>query len=249
MTIPRKTFRLWVRLISLVVTIICAYLANYLFAKNSYGFAIIPTMIGLIAGLVDVYFGDKITEAKYPADTEKRLKSIKERREGVQTALVDILKELNKSLKGCNRDEISTTVHICVNFYSALDDGEEQGFVQLIDYAGKYGGNSLRITPSTKGIIGRALRSQKSEFVNFLTLSEYTERMVKEFGFTKAEAESKTSEARSYYAAPILDSHVIVGILYLFSTEPQVFPKANVGKVIEQKATEISHVLKAGNIV
>jgi len=241
----RQTFRLSLRTLSLLMIVVSTYLMSYYFHERLYYQAIWPTVLFLLGSALDLVISDILTKNKYPKLTEKKLKAIEKYGSGVETAIHTKLEELKKNLRGCNRDEVSATVHLVVQFYTPLEDIAEDGLVQLVGYAGRRGGKALRITPSCKGIIGRCLRSERSESVNFSTLADYEERMVREFGFSKVETQEKTTEARSYYATPIRISNQIIGVLYLFSTEPYAFPKSNTGYAIERAATDVGLLLEA----
>jgi hypothetical protein len=85
--------------------------------------------------------------------------------------------------------------------------------------------------------------------VNFPTQEEYTRRMVEEFGFTQAEAASHTTAARSYLAVPVFNSHNLIGVMYFFSTETQVFPRAVDVDVVERHAESVASLLRASEII
>ena len=111
------------------------------------------------------------------------------------------------------------------------------------------GGKRWRFTSTTKGIIGRCYRLGIGVYVNFIGEDEYNQRMVSEFGFTKDEVAKHTKEARSYYAYPILMNNDVIGILYLFSTEPQVFPRTISQEKIQNAANQIIELLEVANIL
>jgi GAF domain-containing protein len=86
-------------------------------------------------------------------------------------------------------------------------------------------------------------------YVNFSTPAEYKRRMIEEFGFTQAEAERHTTAARSYLAFPVFSSGNVIGVMYFFSTEPQVFPKAADEDVLERHASVVAGLLRAAEII
>jgi GAF domain-containing protein len=73
--------------------------------------------------------------------------------------------------------------------------------------------------------------------------------MVAEFGFTQEEAARHTTSARSYCASPIFVGSKVVGVLYLYSTEPQVFPFSLDANVLESAAKTLSSYLKSARYV
>ena len=152
-------------------------------------------------------------------------------------------------MKGCYKPNVNATIHLKVFYYSGSDDKVVSGLVQITDYYGQQKGGLWRVTGSYKGIIGRCLRTKKSEWVNFTSDNEYEERMVKEFGFTVEEMQSRTSSARSYWAQPIFKVNEVVGVLYLFTPEMQVFPRAANINTMESNAKDIAALLSTARII
>lgn len=85
--------------------------------------------------------------------------------------------------------------------------------------------------------------------MNFDDATEYRRRMVEEFGFSREEAEMHTTFARSYLAEPLLLGGTVIGVLYFFSSEPQVFPLAARGSDLASKGQDFVDVLKTVSIV
>jgi GAF domain-containing protein len=73
--------------------------------------------------------------------------------------------------------------------------------------------------------------------------------MVEEFGFSPEEVDRHTKTARSYLAFPIRDRGDMVGVMYFFSTEPQVFPVAANEDRLRDAAESISALLRAAEIL
>ena len=63
--------------------------------------------------------------------------------------------------------------------------------------------------------------------------------MVKSFGFSSEEAERHTRTGRSYLAIPLLRLGVVLGVLYFFTSEPQVFPRSANLNQLEKDAQAI----------
>ncbi|MGH9428923.1 MAG: GAF domain-containing protein, partial [Terriglobia bacterium] len=149
----------------------------------------------------------------------------------------------------CDNSQVSGALHLIVELYTSPDDASEHALVQVTEYSGRLGGKRWRFTLSTKGVIGRCLRTQKPEWVNFGSLAEYEERMVTEFGFTPKEVQEHTQQARSYWAEPVVARGQMVGVMYLFSTELQVFPCAAEKSSLEGAAREIAAFLEGARLV
>jgi GAF domain-containing protein len=73
--------------------------------------------------------------------------------------------------------------------------------------------------------------------------------MVQEWGFSQTEVDDHTKTARSYLAHPIVFETEIVGVLYSFSTEPQVFPHAARRQHLDDAADAITGLLRAAGIL
>jgi GAF domain-containing protein len=73
--------------------------------------------------------------------------------------------------------------------------------------------------------------------------------MVSEFGFSRQEVAKHTMEARSYLAQPVRIGERVVGIVYFFSTEPQVFPLAAEESTMESVGREIGLFLLGAGVV
>ena len=203
----------------------------------------------MIASLTEFVLSDIWTENRYPTRTKRLLDNWERKASDVKDNIMNKQRQAVEGLRGCNNDLVNAAVHLKVEFYSSLDDKPETGLVQLTDYSGRSGGSRWRITSAYKGIIGRCLRTGKPEHVNFLSEKEYEARMVKEFGFTSEEMKSHTKSGRSYWAQPIVINHQLVGVLYLFSTEPQVFPRAIYENRIESIAEDVGMLLTTARIL
>ena len=68
--------------------------------------------------------------------------------------------------------------------------------------------------------------------------------MVEQFGFSREEAERHTTAARSYMAVPIRSAGDVVGVMYFFSTEPQIFPHVASETMLDQNAAFIVGLLR-----
>jgi hypothetical protein len=245
----RRRFRILLRFGFLTGGFIAGFFVAVLTGEKLYGLAGIPAIIVFLASIGEFILADVITEKRYPAQTEKILTSMEDRIPGIERELTGVLDSVKSGLRGCDVRQVSATLHVKVSVYSPIDERPEDAFVQVLDYRGGFGGSRWRLTPCTKGVIGRCLRTCQPEFVNFSTVDEYNERMVKEFGFTPKEAQERTMSARSYWVHPVFMGNDLVAVIYLFSTEPQVFPRATDLNSLNQSARHIADVLHAARVI
>jgi len=245
----RKRFRTVGRAICLVFAFIFAYWAAILMGKGRYLFAFFPSLVVFIASFAEFVLMDVLTEKCYPARTEKILEGLEERLPRIERKLSEELDSVKSLLKACDINKVSITLHLKVSIYSSADDHSEDAFVQIMDYRGGFGGGRWRVVPATKGVIGRCLRTRKTEFVNFTTDEEYDTLMVEEFGFTREEANQHTKRARSYWAQPVFSRNELVAVIYMFSTEPQVFPKALEISHLDQNLRHLADLLEVARVI
>ena len=140
-------------------------------------------------------------------------------------------------------------MHILAELVSTADHRSRQGLLQLTNYVGPEGGKKGRITLINQGIIGRCARTGALETVGFADQEEYAASMVREFGFTQKEANSHTRTARSYLTFPLKHDDRTVGVLYFFTPEPQVFPRAARVDSLKAAAREIVNYLVLADLI
>ena len=201
---------------------------------------------------LEFIFADRIAEKRYPLETEKKLALLEEKLGTLAVrSISEKLGRIISSFNACDQSRISGTVHLIVELLRSPEGKARNGLLQLTEYVGPKGGHKGRITTLDQGIIGRCARTGKIEHVNFLNENEYRSRMVEEFGFSKKESDTHTKIARSYLAIPLVaDSEPDpIGVLYFFSTEPQVFPIAASDSGLDAKALDVLDVLKTASIV
>jgi len=245
----RKRFRISIRAASLIAGAFATYAVSVLFEEQFYFLAIIPTFIILTAAIVEFVFGDVWTENRYPTRTEATLENYENKVQNVHNSLLAQLNTAIQSLKGCDLSKVNGTLHLLVELFSPTDDLSEHAYVQITSYTGQLGGRRWRFSNIYKGIIGRCFRTHEAEHVNFSTQEEYNERMVREFGYTRDEMRECTLDARSYWAEPLFSGDQFVGVMYLFSTEPQVFPLAVDQEKLKLVAANIVGLLEAATII
>ena len=73
--------------------------------------------------------------------------------------------------------------------------------------------------------------------------------MVREFGYTRDEMLRHTMKARSYWAQPMFSGERFVGVIYLFSTEPQAFPLSVDLQSLSATAGNIVAILEVATII
>lgn len=245
----RKKFRLKLRVTSIVIGVIAAYLTSLLLERSDYWWSLLPAAFVLFASLAEFVVADILTESKYPARTQALLDDLDENLQEYHDRIRRSIEHAIGSLQACDSRRVSGTFHLVVDLYSSDGNGAEEALLQVTAYSGPLGGRRWRFTSAGKGVIGRCLRSARPECVNFASLQEYQERMVSEFGFSRKEVAQHTQEARSYWAEPVVVAERLVGVIYLFSTEPQVFPRAADSSVLQGLAREIGSFLVGARVV
>lgn len=246
---PRKRFKLTLRLIAIVLGIGGTFGTALFIQQSEYHFAACFAALVLIAGLLEFMVSDIWAEMKYPTRTSILFDALDKKLGHVKGSIMEKLQETVDNLRGCDKSLVNATVHLKVHFFSSIDDKLETGLVQLTDYCGGRGGPPWRITSCYKGIIGRCIRTLRPEFVNFNSQADFEEKMIREFGFDREDLSRVSKDARSYYAYPIEFDKQVLGVLYLFSIEPQVFPKAIDPSKIEGISRDIALLLHTARIV
>ena len=245
----RQKFRLKIRAGALVVGFGAALATSILISEHYYWWASVPAALVLLASVVEFVFGDAVTEQQYPARTAAILESYESRIQNVHNQLLEQLGFAIESLRGCDIQKVNGTLHLVVQLYSPTSNDLEDAFVQITTYSGKLGGSRWRFASVAEGVIGRCFRTREPEWVNFATQEEYDDRMVREFGYTHQDVKRHTGTGRSYWAQPLLIKKEFVGVMFLFSTELQTFPRAVDRAKLESIATAISESLRAAAII
>lgn len=225
--------------IFLIGGLIAAFVVSVLLMNEQITTAAYVYLVVVGAAFIEFVFGDMLSQRSFPFDTERK-RSLMEERLGKDTIkkITERLQEVMSGFSACDTSMISATVHVFVELSPTADQPVRKGLLQLTDYVGPYGGTRGRITTINQGIIGRCARTGKLETVDFADEDEYSELMVRDFGFTKEQTEGHTKTGRSYLAAPLLNQNNVVGVLYFFSTEPQVFPRSVDWTKLEDVARE-----------
>ncbi len=245
----RKKFRLRLRAVFLVTGVSAAFISSVLLQEKEYSWAILPASFVLLASFAEFVLADILTESRYPARTVRILDKLEANVRRFHGRIRDSIGKAIQSLRACDKTKVSGTLHLKVELYPPSGDESEPALVQVTDYSGSLGGRPWRFTGASKGLIGRCLRTERAEWVNFATEAEYEERMTREFGFLPAEVAKHTRDARSYWAQPVFSKGRLVGVIFLFSTEVQVFPLAVDPAVLESTANEIAAYLEGADMI
>lgn len=254
----RKRRRFLYRGLSILIGFVALFFMTLLMELNKFYLAAIPGVLALLAAVFEFIVAEVLVERKYPSRTEKIIQAIDEKLEDLSSKLIGVILETIKEFEACNREMINATIHLKVETFVSDGDGKVDSFLQILPYVSL--GKKLeefflqdkkqwRAIPAHLGIIGRAMRTGRPETVNFSTQEEFHHRMITEFGFTKESATKRTLEARSYYAYPINNKTELIGVLYFFTSEQQVFPKAVDNKKIETSIKHLVDLLQLGRII
>jgi hypothetical protein len=232
-----------VRVYSVFVGLLAGYWVAILVQENMYRAGFYVALLVIASTLMELVVGDLWTRSRFPASTQTLLSRLEINFERVNQHIPAYVQQLIDTLTNCDVQRVSGTVHLRVPL-NTLSEDREEALVQLTGYAGAGRGGAWRFTAATKGIIGRCLRTGAQQIVNFASEAEYLERMVLEFGFSQRETATHTRDARSYLAYPIRTRSGLIGVLYLFSTEVQVFPRAVNETRLEGTAATIAAFLE-----
>jgi hypothetical protein len=253
-TIEVKTYRMIYRATFLILGFIAIYIMTILIEEGEYYQAIIPGSLALIFALLEFVFGEVIVEKSFPTETRRIMNAVDKMSIETSESLINCLNSIIDDLSGCDKELVQATIHLKVG----VNRSNKFGLLQIFPYyhiglshqefiSSKE--KSGRILEGFKGIIGRCMRTENVEYVNFATVEEYNFRMINEFGFSKDEVVKHNFSARSYFAAPFKASSGLIGIIYLFTKEPQVFPKAVDIQKFVTKSNHIADILKVGKII
>ncbi len=240
-----RRFRLALRGFLLVFGLVAAFFTSVFIKQGEFKHAFCSYLVVIVSAFLEFVIADVLAEHSFPFNTERKLELMEKRlgRDIIGT-ITELLNELINEFKACDTGRISACVHVTTELAATMDQPVRGGLLQLTDYVGPASGKKGRVTLITQGLIGRCARTGSFETVNFADSSDYAKSMVREFGFTQIEAERHTKSARSYLAYPLKHSERTVGVLYFFSTEPQVFPYAVDIELLDKAASSIVNYIK-----
>lgn len=251
--IPRwRRWRIGMRLVLLLLAAVIGYGFAFLLQVGRHGWAFLAALLLGVLSIVEFVLADLVIDSRFPKETREFLDLLRERfiQNGIHDEIVRELTTCVSRFRGCDPSQVSSTVHMRVSVLTAGTDESTPALIQLSDYTkAGLGGRRWRVLESTKGIVGRCLRLERMVWVNFRSVDEYRQRMVEEFGFSQTEIEQHTVSARSYLAYPLQQEASVFGVLYFFSTEPQVFPHASDPAEIDRTAAAIIGLLRAADVM
>lgn len=248
----RGQYRTVARGIFIVLGIALVYWLSVWIQEKQYAWSLVPTVLLAIVGLFEFILTDAILDSRFPRESRDFLDRLQKklRTTSINAEILDALTMCIARFQGCNVSNVSSALLLRVEVHSQISDRPEPALIQLSDYTRPgLGGRKWRLTPETKGIVGRCLRTKELSSVNFRDAAEFRDRMVREFGFRVDELEKHTMSARSYLAYPIVADREIVGVLYFFSTEPQVFPVAAEEVALSDCASQVAGLLRAAEVL
>jgi GAF domain-containing protein len=248
----RRRARTTLRVLLIVTGTAALWEFSVLVQEKDYVGAIAPVSLIGILSIVEFVLADLILDRSLPRSSRKFLERLQSKLASTEVAdhIVQTLRDCVATFDGCDLSKVTATVHLVVAATDGGDDSPSSRLFQVFAYTNAdLGGRRWRFISPTKGIVGQCVRLQRKVWVNFRTVQEYRERMVKDFGFTSEEAARHTRTARSYLAVPLLSSGTTYGVMYFFSTEPQVFPVAAPDGRLQETATAITRLLRSAGVI
>jgi transcriptional regulator with GAF, ATPase, and Fis domain len=248
----RQQIRTVIRVLVLIAAAFAAYFFSVLVQQERFLLAVLPALAIGVLSIFEFVATDLILDRRFSQETASYLDRLQRKLSTTQTH-DEVLRELKScvsSFVGCDKEQISSTVHLTIETLELGTSATTPGLVQISDYTrAGLGGRRWRVLKITQGLVGRCVRTGEMVYVNFRDEADYRKRMVEEFGFTRVEADSHTKKARSYLAFPMKRSGNLVGVLYFFSTEPQVFPVASERAELQRCADSIAGLLAASELL
>ncbi|MGX1793719.1 GAF domain-containing protein [Microbacterium sp. NPDC055312] len=248
----RQRYRVFARLGSILAAAIAAYAFSFLIQERSYLWALIPAIVLAIASIAEFVVTDLLLDKRFPPESAALLERLGQKliATTIHDEIVSALNSCVSGFRGCDPSKISSTLHLRVDVLSDTDSEAVPSLIQVARYTRpSLGGPRWRILSPAVGLVGRCLRLDDLVWVNFRDRSEYDYRMVAEFGFAPEDVQRHTTSARSYLASPLRDGGRLVGVLYFFSTEPQVFPLAADERRLARAGEELLRLLRVAEIL
>ncbi|MEV8357665.1 GAF domain-containing protein [Microbacterium sp. NPDC076895] len=231
---------------------VAAYFFALLVQENRYEWALIPAVILAAASIAEFVVTDLLLDKRFPPRSAALLERLQQKliTTPIHNEIVSALNSCVSGFHGCDPSKISSTLHLRVDVLSEEDSETVPSLIQVANYTRpSLGGPRWRTLNPAVGLVGRCLRLNDLVWVNFRDRAEYDYRMVAEFGFAPEDVQRHTTSARSYLASPLRDSGRLVGVLYFFSTEPQVFPIAADQDQLTRAGDEILRLMRVAEIL
>jgi len=251
--IPRRQrYRVYARVGTILAAAAAAYIFSVLVQERHYLWALIPALVLAVASIAEFVVTDLLLDKRFPPESAALLERLQQKliTTPIHDEIVSALNSCVGGFHGCDPSKISSTLHLRVDVLSEADSEVVPSLVQVARYTRpSLGGPRWRILNPAVGLVGRCLRLNDLVSVNFRDRSEYDHRMVAEFGFAPEDVKRHTTTARSYLASPLRDGGRVVGVLYFFSTEPQVFPIAADQGQLTRASEEVLRLLRVAEIL
>lgn len=248
----RNRYRVYARLGAIFAAAVAAYVFTVLVQERQYLWALMPAFLLAVATIAEFAVTDLILDKRFPAESAALLDRLQQKlaTTPINSEIVAALSSCVRGFRGCDPSKISSTLHLRVDVLSEVDSQIVPSLIQVAAYTRpSLGGPRWRVLNPAVGLVGRCLRLDDLVWVNFRDRAEYDHRMVAEFGFAPNEVERHTTSARSYLAYPLRDGGRLVGVLYFFSTEPQVFPVAAESNQLDRASEEVLRLLRVAEIL
>lgn len=248
----RQRYRVRARLGAILIAAIGAYVFALLIQERLYWWALLPALLLAIATIAEFIVTDILLDRRFQADSAALLKRLREKLDTtpIHNEIIDALNGCVRNFRGCDPSLVSSTLHLRVDVLADSGSDVVPSLIQVSDYTKRtLGGARWRVLDPALGLVGRCLRLDEVVWVNFRDRAEYDRRMVEEFGFAPGDVERHTTSARSYLAFPLRSDGRLVGILYFFSTEPQVFPVAAEIAELDRAGAEVLRLLRVAKVL
>ena len=225
----RQRYRTIARLAFLLLAAISAYVFAVLLQEEEYLWALVP---GALIGLLSVFefvLADIFLDSRFPRETAIFLERLQRKLSTTSThdEILRVLGDCVDSLAGCDKERVTSTLHLTI-------ETSRSGNISDDDWASA-DFRLHQVRPRRQAVASHegdtrdrwTMRAPRGDGSCQLSYGGgISPADGQEFGFTRAEADRRTSDARSYLAVPVLSAGSLVGVMYFFSTEPQVFPVA-----------------------
>ena len=124
----RRKYRIGARFIILILASIAAYTFTVLIQEQKYLWSVVPAAILAILSIAEFVVADLIIDARFPPETAKLLERLQNKL-AVHDEIVRALKACESTFKGCDRDCISSTVHLRVDIETS-GNGDATALIQ-----------------------------------------------------------------------------------------------------------------------
>lgn len=244
----RKLFRLFFRIPAIIIGLYLTYRVGIEINERNYALACKLTTGLIVLSIIEFVLADIITDQKYPPSTTWLLDKLEPKMEVYSSNIQESLNSIVKSFTNCDVSKISSVFLLKVDLFDHLFEESQEGLLQITNYEGPHKGKKWRFFYSTKGIVGKCMRTHEMQTDSFDNTS-YDKKMTEHYGYSKSELGNHNRNAQSYLAYPLLKDDVPVGIIYFTSDEMNVFPLAIDKSTLEKSAGRILGYLEGAKII